>query len=262
MGDFRKYGKAPFRVLVIHGGPGGPGSIAQLAQSLSHRFGVIEPFQTEDSIRGQIKELDACINEQSEIPVILVGHSWGAWLGCIYAAEFPAKLKKLIMIGSGPFGEEYVSRIAETRNSRFTPAEREEISKLEKFMKLSTVLGHEMIMKRYTELMYRADSYDPLPRIESDIMFQPDIYRRVWGEASALRSSGKLLEKAARVSCPVVIIHGYDDPHPAEGVTRPLKGIVKNMKFVGLKKCGHEPWNEKHARERFLKLLDKELNVL
>jgi len=260
LGDFRKYGKAPFRILVIHGGPGGPGSVAPLAESLSANFGIVEPFQTEDSIAGQIKELDAAIDEHAEIPVILIGHSWGVWLSCLYAADFPEKMKKLVMIGSGPFEEKYVPQITETRNKRFTPAVREELSKLEEFMKLSTVLGHELIMKRYAELMHWADSFDPLPVNKTNIMFQPDIYRSVWTEASALRKSGKLLEMAGKITCPVAIFHGYDDPHPAAGVTEPLTGLIKDMKFVGLENCGHEPWNEKHAREGFLNMLIEELN--
>jgi len=260
LGDFRKYGKAPFRNLVIHGGPGGTGSLAPLAESLSEHAGIIEPFQTQDSITGQINELDALIDEQAEAPVILIGHSWGAWLSCMYAAGFPDKMRKLIMIGSGPFEEKYVPQIAETRNSRFTPAEREELGKLEEFMKLSTILGHELIMKRYAELMHRADSYDPIPVDKTDIMFQPDIYRSVWTEASALRKNGKLLEIAGRITCPVVIFHGYDDPHPAAGVTQPLTGLIEDMQFVGLEKCGHEPWNEKHAREKFIDLVKEELS--
>ena len=258
-GGYRKYGKAPFRTLVIHGGPGGPGSVAALAELLSSHTGIIEPLQTAGSINGQLEELDACIDDHAELPVVLIGHSWGAWLACLYAAGFPEKVKKLIMVGSGPFEEKYVAQIAETRNSRFTPAEREEISKLEEFMMLSTVLGHELVMKRYAELMYRADSFDPLPVDKTEIMFQPDIYRTVWAEASELRKDGKLLEAAGRIDCPVVVFHGYDDPHPAEGVRVPLEGTVKNIKFTGLEHCGHEPWNEKQARRKFIRMLKKEL---
>ncbi len=259
MGDFRKYGKAPFRILVIHGGPGGPGSVAPLAETLSSHFGIVEPFQTEDCITGQIKELDTLIDKQAEVPVILIGHSWGAWLSCLYAYGFPDKMRKLIMIGSGPFEEKYVPQITEARNRRFTPAVREELSKLEEFMKLSTVLGHELIMKRYAELMHWADSFDPLPLDKTDIMFQPDIYQSVWAEALELRRSGKLLEAAGKIACPVVIFHGYDDSHPAAGVTEPLTGLIEDLKFIGLENCGHEPWNEKHARQRFFDLLIEEL---
>ncbi len=54
MKNLRKYGKAPFKVAVIHGGPGAPGEMAPVARELSSVSGVLEPLQTATTIEGQI----------------------------------------------------------------------------------------------------------------------------------------------------------------------------------------------------------------
>lgn len=36
----RIYGKAPYSIVVIHGGPGAPGQVAPVARELSENFGV------------------------------------------------------------------------------------------------------------------------------------------------------------------------------------------------------------------------------
>lgn len=48
-----------------------------------------------------------------------------------------------------------------------------------------------------------------------------------------------------------VVIHGDYDPHPFEGVQGPLSPILKEFRFFLLKNCGHYPWLEREARERF-----------
>jgi len=67
------------------------------------------------------------------------------------------------------------------------------------------------------------------------------------------------LELGKRIECPVVAIHGNYDPHPAEGVERPLSAVLNNFRFVLLEKCGHSPWIERQAKEKFYEILEEEL---
>src|SRR5204862_304097 len=66
-----------------------------------------------------------------------------------------------------------------------------------------------------------------------------------------LRRTGALLDAARRIACPVVAIHGDSDPHPAEGVERPLGAALADFRFILLERCGHTPWLERGARRRF-----------
>jgi hypothetical protein len=56
MKNLRKYGKAPYKIAVIHGGPGAGGEMAPIARELASDWGVLEPFQTATSLEGQIEE--------------------------------------------------------------------------------------------------------------------------------------------------------------------------------------------------------------
>ncbi len=112
-----------------------------------------------------------------------------------------------------------------------------------------------------TKYLPKMDSYCPLPHHNDVIDFQFNIYESVWPEAAALRKSGKLLELGKHIQCPVVAIHGDYDPHPAEGVQKPLAATLKNFHFILIPQCGHKPWIEKMAHEKFYEILKKETDA-
>ena len=259
MNNPRIYGNKPFNIALIHGGPGAPGEMAPVASELSKNFGILEPLQTASSVEGQLQELHSILQNHGDFPITLIGHSWGAWLSFLFAARYSSVVKKLILIGSGPFEEKYAVNITVTRLSRLTENERTELDALQELLSNPNVKNENGIFVRFEKLMYKADSFDPLP-FESDVLeYQTDIFQSVWKEAKELRQSGKLLKIGNQIQCPVVAIHGDYDPHPAEGVKSPLFKIIKDFRFILLEKCGHNPWIERNAKENFYEILHKEL---
>jgi pimeloyl-ACP methyl ester carboxylesterase len=101
-----------------------------VAEELSSGVGVLEPFQTELSIEDQVDELKDNLEKAGDIPVTLIGYSWGAWLSVIFSAIYPALVEKIILVGSPPFREKYAAQIAETRSKRLNESEREELRSL------------------------------------------------------------------------------------------------------------------------------------
>jgi pimeloyl-ACP methyl ester carboxylesterase len=91
---------------------------------------------------------------------------------------------------------------------------------------------------------------------------QADIYNSVWPEAAALRKSGKLLEMGQSIHCPVIAIHGDYDPHPADGIKKPLSQVLKDFNFIELKNCGHTPWIERYAHDSFYEIITAQLIAL
>lgn len=259
MNNPRIYGNKPFNIALIHGGPGAPGEMAPVARELSKNFGILEPLQTASSVEGQLQELHSILQNHGDFPITLIGHSWGAWLSFLFAARYSLIVKKLILIGSGPFEEKYAVNITDTRLSRLTENERTELDALQELLSNPNIKNENDIFVRFEKLMSKADSFDPLP-FESDVLeYQPDIFQSVWKEAKELRQSGKLLKIGNQVQCPVAAIHGDYDPHPAEGVKSPLSKIIKDFRFILLEKCGHNPWIERNAKENFYEILHKEL---
>ncbi len=259
MENFRRYGSVPFRIAVVHGGPGAPGEMAPVARELARDHGALEPLQTADTVAGQVEELRATLEEYGAPPITLIGSSWGAMLGFILSARHPALVHKLIMVGSAVFEKKYASGIMATRLSRLTERERLEVGRLQRALDDPATAEKDAAFVELGRLIAKADSYDPLPEGDEPPQPQYDVYRNVWREAEQLRDSGDLLDLGKQVRCPVVAIHGDYDPHPAEGVENPLSSVVRGLRFVLLANCGHHPWAERQARERFFAILTEEL---
>lgn len=259
MKNLRKYGAAPFTVAAIHGGPGAGGGMAPVARELARGRGVLEPIQTVASLDGQIEELRIVLKKNGDLPLVLIGFSWGAWLGFIFTAGFPAFVKKLIMVGSGPFEERYAEKIIDTRLNRLGVEERAEVKFLTEDLNDPKFEDRNPAFARLGALLSKADAYDPIEYESEAIECRADIYQRAWQDGAELRRSGKLLELGNRITCPVVAIHGDYDPHPAEGVREPLSAVLQSFRFVLLENCGHMPWIERRAREEFFRILEEEL---
>jgi pimeloyl-ACP methyl ester carboxylesterase len=260
--NVRFYGKPPYKIGVIHGGPGAWGTVAAIARELSKDCGVIEPLQTEYSIAKLLSEMDGVITGSCRVPITLLGHSWGAWLVSIYAAHYPERVKRVILVGSGPFEEVYVDDINHFRMEHLSEPERIEYARLLEKLTFPQVSGKDNLMKRLGELVHQTDNYCPF-EIQTDrddgLPLDGNIYDAIWTEASQLRASGELLRLAAQITCPVVVIHGELDPHPLNGVKQPLEKCLKDLTVYPLQRCGHEPWKEKYASDQFYSILRREL---
>ncbi len=263
MKNLRVYGKAPFQIAVIHGGPGAAGQMAPLAREIAsdHR-GVLEPLQTKGSLEGQIKELKEVLETSGDLPVALIGFSWGAWLSWLVAARFPEMVKKLILVGSGPFEEAYVAELEETRLSRLGKEERAQFKSAARDLNDPAVEDKDELLTRLGTLTLKTDQYDPITDQldETNLVgIQGDIFQSVWVVAAKLRKSGQLLQIGRNIKCPVVAIHGDYDPHPAAGVQKPLSATLEDFRFILLENCGHQPWMERQARDKFYRIINQEL---
>ncbi len=230
-----------------------------MARELKSNWGVLEPFQTEDSINGQVQELKTVLEENGDLPLVLIGFSWGAWLSFIFAANYPALVRKLILVGSGPFEEKYAAGIQKKRLDRLSHKDRTEAESLIKIITEPSNGNKSAVFTRLGELFSRADTYDPVTHESEAFDFRVDIFQSIWKEAEKLRRSGGLLKLGKNIKCPVVAIHGDYDPHPAEGVQKPLCSVLKDFRFILLKNCGHKPWIERKAKEEFFSILRDEL---
>jgi pimeloyl-ACP methyl ester carboxylesterase len=163
-------------------------------------------MQTAASVGGQVSELTTHIERQSDPPVILIGHSWGAWLAALVAAEHPALVRKLILVGSGAFEEKYVPMLRARRMERLTSAERMEFESLAQ--RLNKPDPPRGALTRLGELAARTDVADPV-EVEAAPYPTPtdgqSIYASVWPEAAALRRDGQLLHAVCRVEVRFVV---------------------------------------------------------
>lgn len=255
MKNTRIYGKSPYNIVVVHGGPGGPGQMAPVAKRLAKTKGVIEALQTKDSIKGQTSELKSIINRKANAPVTLIGHSWGAMLCCILAAQNPGLIRKLILISCPPLEHKGSKITAFNRFKRLNPTQRKKLHDLLHKLDDPNCTKKDKIFAQLGRQTLKTDCYEMISSTDDVIAYQHHIFEKVWKEAEGLRLNGKFLKIAAKIATPVLIIHGDCDPHPFASVRRTFKGAVGEVEFELLGRCGHYPWLERHARDKFFLVL-------
>ena len=247
MKHIRYYGASPISLGVVHGGPGGIGSCADLAEELAKRLniGVAEFLQTKYNIADLCDELTGQIAFHS--PLILLGHSWGAWLAALTAAKNPAMVSKLILVGTPPL--RHGVDVDQIRRRRFTPELSAKYSRL-----LTQLPEHPELLDELGKICDNADTFcrAELPA-NAAACFDGKMFDAIWCEASALRAAGVIEAKFRALEVPCVAIHGDYDSHPASEIVRffPQNHI--------LPRCGHTPGHEKYARDDFFDLLYQEL---
>src|ERR1700679_3478909 len=127
----RLVGPPPYRVVLVHGGPGGAGEMSPLARSLGHSLSLVEAMQTKLSIASLIDELGEQIAAHAQAPAVLVGHSWGAWLCLLFTARHPEFVERLVLISSGVLEDRYAATLRTTQLARLSDPERTEMAALE-----------------------------------------------------------------------------------------------------------------------------------
>jgi pimeloyl-ACP methyl ester carboxylesterase len=261
MESLRIHGQPPYHTVVIHGGPGALGEMQPVAERLSKHQGTLEPLLSATTIEGQIDELHAHLQIQGAAPYIVIGHSWGAWLGYLYAARFPDLVRRLILISSGPFEDRFAPLILQTRLQRLSKTETEQLDRFQEAIDSADDTEKNRIFTNIGDILFRADTYQPITIMPSQIDCRYDVFKSVWAEAEEWRRTGKLLQQGRFIRCPVTAIHGEYDPHPFEGVQGPLSRILMDFNAILLSKCGHYPWLETEAREEFYRVLSDQLMV-
>lgn len=254
MPDYKIYG-SDIQVVLVHGGPGARNSMTDLALLLSKDLGVLEINQTKYTIDELIEEMKICIRSNTQNKLVLLGHSWGAWLVCMYAAKYPADVKSLILVGSGSFDESYLSDFHQTRMNRLSNKDKTHFDQLMAVFN-SDKANKDPLMKEFGQLMAKLDTYDYMDNEHASIGDGDyKMYASIWPEASAFRQHGQLLEVTKALSIPLHVVQGSYDSHQIRGIKEPFDKAGITCDYHILKKCGHYPWRETYAKDAFIDLI-------
>jgi pimeloyl-ACP methyl ester carboxylesterase len=259
--NLRKYGEGPYEYVVVHGGPGAPGSVSSLARKLSETCSVLEPFQTETTVWGQVEELYRQIRDNCTYRVFALGHSWGAWLVFLLAYKYPEAVRTVFLIGAGAFDCSFLPELQRRRLAALSVEEQTEYREIIHLLKKPSE-NCDKYLGRLGELAEKADNYCVEmtdENTESMVAIDGEQFQKIFAEAHRMREDGFFRKIAADIRCPVRIIHGKNDTTPVEGVVDPLHGTIPNLKWYVIDRCGHSPWKEKYGKEEFYRIVDREV---
>lgn len=251
----RRYGNAGPFVILLHGGPGAPGYMAPVARGLADSFRVLEPFQRASgkeplSVAGHVADLQEIVRSQCEgMTPAIVGHSWGAMLALAYAAENAESTGPLVLIGSGTFDPASRQETLHTRQTRMD-------DEFRKRMRLTgEICDPNEAFRAMGELFLPLDSYD-LATTEMELGgCDVRAFDESWQDMLRLQEDGTYPASFHSIKTPVLMLHGAADPHPGEIIRASLQPYLPQLEYLELERCGHYPWLEQYARDRFFDVL-------
>ncbi|MEQ8766748.1 MAG: alpha/beta hydrolase [Planctomycetota bacterium] len=256
----RRYGNSGRAVVLLHGGPGAPGSLEPLATALEDEYRAYEFWQRHSgevplTVARHVQDLSTILDRELpfERPIVL-GHSWGAMLALAFAASHPSRCHSLILIGCGTFDE--ASR-AELRRCR---ARKNLLSRVEGLM--AEVEDPDERLARMGRMFLQADSVDPVPGACQVGQADALGHEETWADMMRCQEAGMYPAAFERIDVPVTMIHGAEDPHPGRLIRDGLVPHLPELRYVEIPRCGHTPWIEREASERFHEVLREALSVV
>ncbi len=253
----RHHGASGPLVVVLHGGPGAPGSARGLAKLLSPFCRVLEPLQrrADDTPLTVERHLDdlAAVAPRATV----VGWSWGAMLGLSFAVRCPQQVSSLVLVGCGTYSQPdrdlYQARLdaalgarGRARRDELAAAIADEPSPTLRD-RLLAELGEHLSAAQGVDLLEEEDPNEGGPDARG--------YQQAWADAMRRQAEGLEPAAFAAIRAPVLMLHGADDPHPGAATYATLRRFLPALEYQSLPRCGHQPWRERHARADFARLV-------
>ena len=225
-----------------------------LARDLAPEFRLVEPFERRAegvrvSVELHVSDLDALFSHVLEQePTAVLGFSSGAVTALTYAARHPERVSAVILVGSATFTARARQEFKRQLELRLDHAARERLRHADRLPTLEARLW-----ARYQTVLpsYFVDAL----AYPSDVWLDAEGHEQTWRDVLRLQESGVHPKEFGKVRCPILMLHGRDDPHPGSLIVESLRETTPQVEYVELERCGHYPWLERAARTSFLTTL-------
>jgi proline iminopeptidase len=247
-------------VVCLHGGPGLWDYLAPLAALIDDTFTVVRFDQRGcgRSTGGGPFTIAQAVDDLEQVRAALgfgqwavAGHSWGAELALRYAARHQARTTAVAYISGVGAGNGYKDAHVAELDRRLGPDR-------QRWAALSAIPAGDRAQAEERErclLQWRTD-FSPGPDAATRALalwetrppgtvINAVANRELWQD----RAAEDLRRAAARISCPVTMLSGADDPRPW-AATDSLLDALPNASRIVLDSAGHAPWAERPADTR------------
>ena len=247
------------RLLVLHGGPGADHRylLPQMLH-LGEKFDLLfydqrgggqsrSDARVPVTWKTHVDDLDALTREFRLDPLSIVGYSWGAMLGLLYAIEqrrnphLPAPYR-MALINPAPLTREYRRQFeSEFARRQASP----EIQGLRDELAASGLRERDPEAYRQRAFELGVAGYFSDPRKATDLTpfrVVGRIQQSVWDSLGDF----DLIRDLKGIRIPSIIISGRDDPIPLASSSEAARALETNL--VVLDECGHVPYVEQPAR--------------
>jgi len=247
------------RLLVLHGGPGADHQylLPQMLH-LGEKFDLLfydqrgggksrSDARAPVTWKTHVEDLDGVTREFSLDPLSIVGYSWGAMLGLLYAIEqrrnpHLVAPSRMALINPAPLTREY-RRQFESEFARRQAGP--EIQKLRDELAASELRERDPEPYRQRAFELGVAGYFSNPRKATDLTpfrVVGRVQQSVWDSLGDF----DLIRDLKGIRIPSIIISGRDDPIPLASSSEAARALETN--FVVLDECGHVPYVEQPSK--------------
>jgi pimeloyl-ACP methyl ester carboxylesterase len=230
--------------------------MAPVARALADRWRVLEPFQRASggeplTVARHVEDLRELFDERcpGERPAV-VGSSWGAMLALAFAADYPDRAGALVLIGCGTYDRAARARMREIRAERADPALMERVDRA-----LAESGDDDTNLRAVLDEMLLVDAFDPVTTDLEVASIDAESNRETWADMIRLQKEGVYPAAFARITIPVLMLHGDFDPHPGAMIRDSLLPYLPQLEYREWARCGHYPWIERAVRAEFFAVL-------
>jgi proline iminopeptidase len=190
-----------------------------------------------------VEDLEALRVHLQRDRLLLVGHSWGGMLAMAYAAAYPDRVDRLILIGSGGPTLEFVQWFSDNIDARLRPEDVE----AKRRWQLAAKNGVDRDKAALEEVRAIAPAYffDRQKGLEfaaslTDGALRQDVNEMLFGD---LAKQYDLRDRLKTLNRPVLIVQGHQDPI-GDKTAEDIHAVIPGSTLVYINKSGHFPWLE------------------
>lgn len=254
-------------VVLIHGFPSHWYAMQRQMEALKSNYRVVAidalgaglsdaPFEKDIyQLKNQTTQLNALLNHLSkDEAVILIGHDWGGAFAFAFAQNFPERVHKLVGISSPP--PNVLLNLIETN-----PEQREKSAYVEKMQTANAALlvalqvPKKVCQGAYTPLLDSQKISQEEQELFCEASSKPkrinaylNWYRANIPKFDEINSSSYWPAKDAKLTMPVLVIRGKDDPVFVPEYVDEVKKISSSIQVLELENTGHWPHVEEAER--------------
>lgn len=236
-------------ILLLHGGPGFPSDLQEVAESLSDDFQVItfhqrgtkkSPCKSKDySLQAYIGDIE-CIRVFYGLQTFhLWGHSWGGLYAQVYADRYPEKLLSLFLCcpgsGTGPEWKQTEKEVMQLNRSKCTSWQWLKMG----WNNLLGILGSDSAYRRLFRQVMKNYNDDFMPTTTPAIDFG-NLKAEAINQTRKQIISYPLLAPQQAPRYKITIVYGDRD------IYKESKSFVLDRyptaTTLTIKNCGHIPW--------------------
>lgn len=238
--------------IIVLGGPWfGHHYVQPLADQLAHGFRVIayDPRGSglssalaadQITLSGHLDDLEGLRHALGIEHANLVGHSFGALVCLLYAAQHPETAASLVLANPGPpFDSEMQEMLHHAFVQGHTPEDKKQMEKMESSPGFTS--RDAKTLEEYFKVSYSAFFEDRRQLSRLDFGFTPTTAQYVLEAEEQLVSQllqGDPAGQLRKIACPTLVVHAEHDLIP-EAFSRFLADSIRDAEYALLEGVGH-----------------------